>query len=253
MTKEKYNIRSIVKEDVAKVVSLVTSSFEQDYLIPSIYRGKGIAKFISNELDNIFSPYRYFVLCCENEIAGYVEFKIFESASIAFLNIIAVNNDYKQKGIGRKLFEYSRIFFSEIGINSIQLDVYKSNTIALNWYLSIGFEQKSYNSLYKIELEAKNQKTNQIRLQNYPQYKELQKIFGFSFLDLTIENENIRVGTIGKDIIVRGIYTQSLRDQLLNFSEVLKFENLYFIGSNCAFEECKFMNEIFRMELNINL
>lgn len=253
MTKEKYSIRSIEKEDVAKVVRLVTTSFEKEYLIPSIYKGKGIEKFISNELDNQFSPYKHFVLCYENEIAGYVEFKIFESTSTAFLNIIAVSNDYKQKGIGRKLFEYSRIFFSQRGFNSIQLDVYKTNTVALNWYLSFGFEQKSSNSFYKLELDAKNQRPNQIYIQNYPQYKELQKIYGFYFLDLTIGNENIRLGTIEKDLIVRGVYTQSLREQLLYFSETLEFENLYLIGSNCEFEECKLMNEIIRMELNIKL
>ena len=158
-----------------------------------------------------------------------------------------------KKGIGRKLFEYSRNFFLERGFNSIQLDVYKSNTIALNWYLSLGFEQKSSNSLYKIELEAKNQKPNKINIQNYPQYLELQKIFGFYFLDLTIENEKSRVGTIENDLIVRGIYTQSLREQLSYFLEVLKFENIYFIGSNCEFKECIFIDKIFRMELKIKL
>ena len=222
-------------------------------MIPSIYRAKGIEKFISNELDNLFSPYKYFVLCYENEIAGYVEYKIFESTSTAFLNIIAVSNDYKQKGIGRKLFEYSRNFFSQRGFNSIQLDVYKTNTVAFNWYLSFGFGHKSSNSFYQIELDAKHQKPNQIYIQNYPQYKELHKKFGFYFLDVTIANENIRLGTIEKDLIVRGVFTQSLREQLLYFSKILEFENLYFIGGNCEFEECKFMNEIIRMELNIKL
>lgn len=253
MMKEKYNIRPLVEKDLKQVVNLVTSSFKKEYLIPSIYRGKGIVKFISSELQNTFSPYKYFVLCLENEIAGFIEYKIFESSSTAFLNIIAVSNDYKQKGIGRKLFEYTRTFFSESGFNSIQLDVYKSNVIALDWYLSFGFEKKSSNSLYKIELEAKNQKPNKINIQNYPQYKELQKLFGFYFLDLTLENENIRVGTIEKDLIVRGNYTQLLNEQLPNLLQFLNLENLYFIGNNCELEEAKFIDEIIRMELNIKL
>jgi ribosomal protein S18 acetylase RimI-like enzyme len=253
MTNEKYSIRSIVKEDVEKVVSLITSSFEKEYLILSIYRGKGIEKFIANELDNQFSPYRYFVICYNNEIAGYVEYKIFESTSTAFLNIIAISNNYKQQGIGRKLFDFSRIFFSQRGFNSIQLDVYKTNTVALNWYLSFGFKQKCSNSFYKIGLDLKNQRPNQIYIQNYPQYKELHKIFGFYFLDVTIASENIRLGAIERDLFARGVYTQSLREQLLVFSKDFEFENLYFIGSYCEFEECKFMNEIIRMELNIKL
>ena len=253
MTNEEYSIRSIVKEDVKKVVGLVRSSFEKEYLISSIYRGKGIEKFISNELDNQFSSYRYFILCHENDIAGYVEFKIFESTSVAFLNIIAISNDYKQKGVGRKLFDFSRSFFSHRGFSSIQLDVYKTNTVALNWYLSLGFKQKSFNSFYKIGLDVKNQKPNQIYIQNYPQYKELHKIFGFYFLDITIAFENMRLGTIENDLFVRGVYTQSLREQLLAFSKEFKFENIYFVGSYCEFEECKSMNEIIQMELNIKL
>lgn len=251
--KEKYNIQSLVKKDVNQVVTLVCDSFKKEYLIPSIYRGKGIVKFISQELENIFSPYRYFVIRYENEIAGYAEYKIFESNSIAHLNIIAVSNNYKQKGIAKKIFEFTKSFFIERGFSSIQLDVYKSNTIALNWYSSLGFKKESSNSFFKIKLQAKEQGPNKINIQNYPQYKELQKIFGFYFLDLTIENENICVGTIEKDLIVKGVYSQLFREQLHHFSEIFKFENFYFIGNSCEFEECEFINEIFRMELNLKV
>lgn len=254
MTKEKYNIRFAKKEDVADIVKLVRTSFDENYLIPSIYRGRGIEKFLLHELDNPFSPYRYFVLCDDNEIAGYAEYKIFESSSLAFLNIISVNNKYKNKGIGRKLFDYTKVFFLEEGFKAIQLDVYETNTIALNWYSCFGFKQLSAVSFSKILLKQNaNEKQSKVYIQNYPQYKELQKTLGFYFLDLTLKNENIRIGVIEQDLIVRGNYSQELKEHMAHFSETLAFENVYFLGTDCQPEECEFIDKVIRMELNMKL
>ena len=85
--KEVHNIRQIQEEDVDAVVDVVRGAFDNNYLIPSIYRCKGIKDFISNEINNMFSPYRYFVYCVGEEIAGYAEYKIFKSSGVAFLNI----------------------------------------------------------------------------------------------------------------------------------------------------------------------
>lgn len=253
MTKETHNIREIDKTDIAGIVALVRSSFENDYLIPSIYRANGIEKFIADELENTFSPYRYFVLCSEGDIVGYTEYKVFEGASTAFLNIIAVADNHKNKGIGKKLFEFTRAFFLEKGFKLMALDVYVSNSIALNWYANFGFKSGSLTSLYKIELDVENQKEKAIYIQNYPQYKQAHKAFGFYFLEIAIGKESMRLGVIEKDLIVRGNYTQSLREQLRYFTAGFEFENLYFIGNNCSFEECRLVDKIIRMELNLEL
>lgn len=253
MMKEEYNIRLLEKQDISKAVALVTSSFEKEYLIPSIYRGKGIEKFISKELDNKFSPYRYFVLLYENEVAGYLEYKIFQNSTVAFLNIIAVSNAYKQKGIGKKLLEFSMSFFAERKFSSIQLDVYKTNTVALNWYLSFGFEEKNSNSFFNIELNQNEPKHNSILVQNYPQFKELHEEFGFSLLDISFGTDSFRIGTIGKDLILRNAYSKTLLEELPNFMKLMHFENLYFVGNNCEVKESQLINEILRMELNIKL
>ncbi|OJX49483.1 MAG: hypothetical protein BGO88_14675 [Flavobacterium sp. 38-13] len=254
MTKENYNIRFAKKDDVAEIVKLVRTSFNQNYLIPSIYRGKGIEKFVLQELDNPFSPYRYFVLMDEDEIAGYAEYKIFESASMAFLNMISVNNKYKNKGIGRKLFDYTRVFFLEMGLKAIQLDVYETNSIALSWYSGLGFRQSNAVSFFKIKLKQEvNEIQHKLYIQNYPQYKELQNTFGFYFLDLTLAGESIRLGVIEQDLIIRGSYTQALEERLTHFSKILGFENVYFIGTGIQSGTGEFVDKIIRMELNIKL
>ena len=253
MMKEKYNIRVLEKQDISKAVALVISSFEKEYLIPSISRGKGIEKFISIELDNKFSPYKYFVLLYENQVAGYLEYKIFQDSTVAFLNIIAVSNAYKQKGIGKKLLEFSMDFFAKKKFNFIQLDVFKTNTVALNWYLGFGFKQKNSNSFFKIELNKNKPEHNSILVQNYPQFKELHEEFGFSLLDTALGTDSFRIGIIEKDLVLRSACSQNLLEELPNFMETMHFENLYYLGNICEAKECKLINEILRMELNIKL
>ena len=250
--KENYKINLLQPKDVSKVIDIVKASFERTYLIPSIYRGKGIENFISNEIENPFSPYRYFVLFETNVIVGFAEYKIFESTSTAFLNIIAVNNDCKNKGIGKKLFEYTKNYFGERGFESLALDVYESNTVAFNWYKGFGFNQTNSTAFYEIEIERKKQESAKIYIQNYPQYKALQNKYGFYFLDIVVGNESIRLGTIDKDLIIRENYSPSLRLNLPYLLAKFEFEKIYFIG-NDSHTEFRIIDKIIRMELNIKL
>jgi ribosomal protein S18 acetylase RimI-like enzyme len=249
--KENYNIRNLNENDILSVVNIVRGSFDEEYLLPSIYRGKGIEKFINNELKNKFSPYKYFVLCNDELVIGYAEFKVFKSESMAFLNIISVRDEYKNKGVGRKLLEYCQDFFFKNGFNAIQLDVYKTNIIALNWYNDFGFNLIKTNSLYRINFNNKTPVFNNIYIQNFPQFQELQQTLGFYFLDVIIGNKNIVIGFIENDLFLRGNYDQSIYAQLEYLSNSLKIKNVYFIGNICQSLECSFINEIIRMELKL--
>ncbi|HEY1196823.1 GNAT family N-acetyltransferase [Flavobacterium sp.] len=253
MMKERYRIEELKKENLKLVVELVRSSFENKYLIPSIYRTKGIEKFISNELENHFSPYRYFVMFENDVIMAYAEYKIFEGQSTAFLNIIAVNNEFKNKGVGKKIYEYTKNKFLKDGFDTIALDVYESNKIALNWYLNFGFIQKKSNSFYEIDIKKDLEHKSKIFIQNFPHYKELQKIYGFYFLDILIENESYKLGTIEQDIIVRGNYSESLKNQLSLLSKQSEINKFYLLGDEKESEELKLIDKIFRMELNLKL
>ncbi|MBP4141518.1 GNAT family N-acetyltransferase [Flavobacterium sp. P4023] len=250
MMKEKYNIRLLVKEDVNEIVNLVRISFDNTYLIPSIYRAKGIVDFISSELENPFSPYRYFVLWDKNTIAGYAEYKIFESTSTAFLNIISVNSEYKNKGIGRILYDYCKNYFIENGLKKVALDVYESNTIAFNWYSKLGFQKLSSTSLSKINFKLEK-KISKVYIQNYSQFKACYELYGFYFLDIVYGKNNSKLGIIDNDIFIRNNYCDDLMDQLPFLLKTLKLENLYFLGNSNDDVRFKFIDTIIRMELNI--
>ena len=250
MNKEKYNIRPLKIEDVKFVVDIVRASFDSKYIIPSIYRGHGIEQFILFEMKNPFTQYKFFVLCEGSTIAGYSEYKVFENISTSFLNIIAVANDYKSKGIGKMLLNLSSSFFYEIGIKKIALDVYESNFIALKWYEKIGFKNVSITPFYKIDVDKDNTCDNfKGKIQNYSQFNAMMDFFGFYFLDIFFDNQNIKIGTINKSFIIRNSFSDAFKKQLPHLLNLLNFENAYYIGNESNQTSLKLIDRIIRMEL----
>lgn len=251
--KEEFSIEPLQRKDVDTVVKIVRDSFDKKYLIPSIYRGKDISKFIKNELYNKFSPYRYFVFKLDGEVAGYTEFKIFENTDTAFLNIICVSNDFKNKGIANEIFDFTKSFFIQAGFKSIALDVYESNHLALNWYKKCGFHQTGFNFFHKININREIKNLEKLYVQNFSQQKELQEVFGFYFLDVVIKDENFKLGTIGNDLIIRGLYSDLLKNNIASLLNNYQIEAVYYIGNNETSSEFEFIDRILRLELNINL
>ena len=250
---EEVEIKELEVKDVSTVVGLVRDSFHKNYIIPSIYRGKGINKFIKSELENKFSPYKYFVLYVNNKVAAYAEYKIFKKQNMAFLNIVSVSADYKNQKLGSKILENSRDFFQKQGFQSIELDVFATNLVAVNWYKKYGFERLSSKSFYKVVLNERIQNGNDINIRNFPQYKEIKKILGFYFLDTIIENRDFMFGVIEDDLIIRGMYDKSINSHLAYLCKTLMVKNIYYIGNESQFSECEFIDQIDRMRLNIKL
>ena len=250
MMKEKFDIRELEVKDVLKIVTLVRTSFHTNYIKPSIYRGQGVDRFILSELENQFSPYKYFVLYVNNKVAAYTEYKIFSQLNMVFLNIIAVSNNFKNQKFGSIIFEFSRDYFKKKGFKTIQLDVYSTNTVAINWYTKYGFNRLSSNFFYKMEMNKKHIENN-IIIKNFPQFKVMKSTLGFSFLETSINNEDFNFGIIEDDIFVRGKYDYSISCHIAYISKILNMRNIYYIGNEALSSESNFIDKIERMELNL--
>lgn len=252
MNEESFKIRLASVEDSVKIVSLVRSSFDDLYLTASIYKCFGIEKFICDEIENEYSPYRYFVAEIDNTIVGFVEFKMFYDSSVAFLNMITTDNNFKGKGIANKFFKYTKEYFFDIGFKSIQLDVFSSNTVALNWYISMGFEQEEAKGFYKYcKTDLLDQHTKQdMIITNYSNFKCLYSHFGFSFLQLTLNKQSLNIGVINGNGILRETLPES--EYYTRIYTVLKqknINNLYYIGKDNINDDFTKIDEINRMKL----
>ena len=55
---------------------------------------------------------------------------------------LGIRKEYWNKGIGRKLMLFTESLVLEKKLNSIRLDTYSNNPIAINFYLKLGFSKK---------------------------------------------------------------------------------------------------------------
>ena len=55
---------------------------------------------------------------------------------------LAVRKEFWKKGIGNKLMIFAESLVKEKKLNSIRLDTYSSNPIAINFYLNLGYIKK---------------------------------------------------------------------------------------------------------------
>ena len=55
---------------------------------------------------------------------------------------LAVRQEFWKKGIGNKLMIFAESLVKEKRLNSIRLDTYSSNPIAINFYLNLGYIKK---------------------------------------------------------------------------------------------------------------
>jgi ribosomal-protein-alanine N-acetyltransferase len=78
----------------------------------------------------------------ENDlIVGFLIISRFKS--VARINKIAVDPNYRRKGIGRTLLLSSIKYMQDRGADEIELHVSVKNDVAFNLYKSVGFEVKS--------------------------------------------------------------------------------------------------------------
>ncbi len=247
---EKYNLKIIDKQDISEAVSIVRSSFNPKYLYASIYRGHGIVSHIQNELENSFSPYYYMGLYENNILVGFVEYKLFKEDNLSFLNMIAIRNDYKSLGIGTILFEKTRKFFADKGFGFIGLDVFASNTTALNWYSKLGFKIENTTPFSKVTIKESNNSID-FEILNYPQFKVVNKFYGFYFIELQYGNHKESVRYIDSDLIIRGSKNKELETIIIHLKKIVPIKNVYFIGDNCPFSNSELKDKILRMKLKL--
>ena len=253
MKEENIKFRFASPEDVKSIVLLVRESFNELYLISSIYRCFGIESFISTEIKNQFSPYRYFVAEIDEKIVGFAEYKLFFDTSVAFLNMIAVDHNLKGRGIASSLFYHTKEFFSDQSFECIELDVFSSNSIALNWYISLGFSEKNTKSFYEYKGETVFTKVleKKMVILNYPNFRCLYKEFGFSFLQILSEEQNVNIGIIDDT----GIFRETLPEgesfsDILNMLESENIKKICYIGNEININDFTKISDIKRMKLN---
>ena len=136
-------------------------NFLWNFMIIRDFHFSDIEDVLAIEYDAFSDPYPVGVLLQLHEsgagfivaevgrhVVGYVIFWIMDG--LGHIIAIAVNSDYRKMHVGSLLLEKTLKIFHSNNINTVALEVRKSNTPAINFYLKHGFmkvdEEEDYYS-----------------------------------------------------------------------------------------------------------
>ncbi len=108
------------------------------------------------------NPNGFLVAVLNGKIIGYVVAEIairleprkFRFKKRGHLLNIAVHKEFRRKGIGKALVESITSFLRKKRLEDVWLEVRASNSIARNFYLSVGFKEKSRKLRYYFHEDA---------------------------------------------------------------------------------------------------
>lgn len=92
---------------------------------------------------------KYFVLSeREGNIAGYILFSFSEDSSV--IELIAVDDIYQGKGVGKTLIKAMESFVRDKGIRKIKVGTQVNNISAIQFYNAVGFKYAGCGSVYHL-------------------------------------------------------------------------------------------------------
>ena len=118
---------------------------------PDVYKPNE-RMFSEETFEDIIKNGTFYVAECDGVVAGILEinFRRMESPAhvtrdILHIHTIAVDENYRRKGIGRRLLDFAKEIKTEKGCDVIDLQVNSLNTAAYEAYKKYGFTEKSVN------------------------------------------------------------------------------------------------------------
>ena len=109
----------------------ILSKEQIDYMVDNFQSENAIKNQIENE------NYIYFYIDNEAQNIGYIGLS--KKQEYLFLSKFYIKKDYRNKGIGTKVFEFIKDFANKNSYKKIQLTVNKNNTNTIKAYKKWGF------------------------------------------------------------------------------------------------------------------
>lgn len=132
-----------------QVIQIARNSFAVSRFLNDPYLPAGLAGWLYADITkNAFRKAgRFFVIhSTQDLVSGFLLFSISGSAST--IELIATNQNFTGRGIGKSLLRSMEQYVSQHAIEIIQVGTQLANTAALKFYLSYGFSLKECNSIY---------------------------------------------------------------------------------------------------------
>lgn len=95
---------------------------------------------LDNYSEKIFSRAIRFEAYVESNLIGMIAMYVNPDALMGYITNVSVNSEYNGKGIGNKLMDQAKKYALHENLKFIELEVYKNNIKAINFYKKNGFD-----------------------------------------------------------------------------------------------------------------
>jgi len=85
-------------------------------------------------------------------VIGYITTWADADAGLGHIPNLAVDSDYRGRGIGRQLIEYALSHFRDLGLSHARIETLAQNDVGQNLYPSIGFKEVARQVHYCMDL-----------------------------------------------------------------------------------------------------
>ncbi len=185
-------------EDINGIVNLVREAFSERYVNMIIWGSDGIQKYIQGLLtcDSALCDISNSVAILEGKVVAVTQIKRNPLKKEIYLNYICTDAQERKQKLASNLLLFAgrnqpRKF------ETIALDVFYDNTVALAWYEGLGFKRGSSKVWTVFDLDICSAVTGV--LSGLPQAKNCYSSFGFSQITLSTEKSEYGVGILGKN------------------------------------------------------
>ena len=153
-------IRAFSPEDLPKLQQITMDAFEPVSIDRNIERKYGVINGVDWKtrkadhirLDAEREAEGIFVLEWEGLIVGYITCWCNRLAGIGNIPNLAVDGNYRGRGLGRRLINHAIEYFRQQGMTHIRIETLDQNTVGKSLYPSLGFEEIARQVHYCMEL-----------------------------------------------------------------------------------------------------
>ena len=153
-------IRVFSPEDLPKLQQITMDAFEPVSIDRNIERKYGVINGVDWKtrkadhirLDAEREAEGIFVLEWEGLIVGYITCWCNRLAGIGNIPNLAVDGNYRGRGLGRRLINHAIEYFRRQGMTHIRIETLDQNTVGKSLYPSLGFEEIARQVHYCMEL-----------------------------------------------------------------------------------------------------
>ena len=142
-------IRKYRQKDLERLKQITIEAFNGiaiDQMIENLYGFINGSDWRSRKANHVSidatrDPDGIFVAEISNLVVGYISSYIDSEVGIGYIPNIAVANDHRGKGIGRKLLEHVMASLRREGVSYVRIETLEENSIGKHLYTSVGFEE----------------------------------------------------------------------------------------------------------------